>query len=94
MRLSQFEQQSIKQSIYSLDLNAKIVLFGSRTNDAARGGDIDLLIISNHIKRHLLGKIRWQLWEKLGEQKIDLVLSDTQLSNTFARAVFQKGVIL
>ncbi|MEN8219342.1 MAG: nucleotidyltransferase domain-containing protein [Pseudomonadota bacterium] len=94
MRISPFEQQIIKQSIYALDRNAEIVLFGSRTNDAARGGDIDLLIISNHLKRHQLGKIRWQLWEKLGEQKIDLVLSDTQLSNTFARAVFQKGVIL
>ncbi len=94
MRLSKFEQQTIKQSIYALDANAKVVLFGSRTNDAARGGDIDLLIISNNLKPQQLGKIRWQLWEKLGEQKIDLVLSDTQLSNTFARAVFQKGIIL
>jgi len=38
MRLSKFEQQTIKQSIYALDANAKVVLFGSRTNDAARGG--------------------------------------------------------
>jgi len=37
MRLSKFEQQTIKQSIYALDANAKVVLFGSRTNDAARG---------------------------------------------------------
>jgi predicted nucleotidyltransferase len=94
MRLSKFEQQTIKQSIYALDANAKVVLFGSRINDAARGGDIDLLIISNNLKRQQLGKIRWQLWEKLGEQKIDLVLSDTQLSNTFARVVFKNGIIL
>ena len=94
MRLNEFERKIIKQSISALDINAKVLLFGSRTNDAARGGDIDLLIISNHLKRKHLGKIRWQLWEHLGEQKIDLVLSDTQLSNTFARAVFPEGVAL
>jgi len=94
MRLSQFEQQVIKQTIYARDANAKIVLFGSRSDEGARGGDIDLLIISDDLKRHQLRKIRWQLWEKLGMQKIDLVLSDTRLSNAFARAVFQKGIIL
>ncbi|RKZ77464.1 MAG: nucleotidyltransferase domain-containing protein [Candidatus Parabeggiatoa sp. nov. 1] len=94
MRLSKFEQQIIKQSIYPFDKQAEIVLFGSRTNDAARGGDIDLLIISNKIKRHQLGEIRWQLWEKLGEQKIDLVLSDKQLLDTFARVAFEQGVKL
>jgi len=40
MRLSKFEQQTIKQSIYALDANAKVVLFGSRTNDAALGGEL------------------------------------------------------
>lgn len=94
MRLNQFEQQIIKKNIYTFDMNAKIILFGSRTNDAARGGDIDLLIISDHLKRSQLGKIRWKLWEKLGEQKIDLVLSNKQLSDTFAQAAFEQGIML
>ncbi|MBS1258142.1 MAG: hypothetical protein MAG551_01195 [Candidatus Scalindua arabica] len=94
MRLSEFEQQVIKQSIYVLDEHAKIVLFGSRANDKARGGDIDLLIISDSIEHHHLGQIRWQLWEKLGEQKIDLVLSKRQLLNTFAQLVFEQGITL
>ena len=57
MRLSESEQQVIKQSIYVLDKQAKIVLFGSRANDEARGGDIDLLIVSDNIERHHLGQI-------------------------------------
>lgn len=94
MRLSEAEQQVIKQSIYIFDKQAKIVLFGSRANDEARGGDIDLLIISDSIERHHLGQIRWQLWEKLGEQKIDLVLSGRQLLDTFAQLAFKQGVVL
>ena len=36
MRLSEPEQQVIKQSIYVSDKHAEIVLFGSRADDKAR----------------------------------------------------------
>ena len=94
MRLSESEQQAIKQSVSVFDKQAKVVLFGSRANDAARGGDIDLLIISDNIKQQHLGQIRWKLWEKLGEQKIDIILSKRQLSDTFARIAFEQGEVL
>ncbi len=94
MRLSESEQQTIKESVSVFDKQAKVVLFGSRTKDTARGGDIDLLIISDNIKQQNLGQIRWQLWEKLGEQKIDLVLSTSQLTDTFARIAFEQGEVL
>lgn len=94
MRLSESEKQIIKQSVYVFDKQAEIVLFGSRARDEECGGDIDLLVISDNIKRRHLGQIRWQLWEKLGEQKIDLVLSEKSLSGTFARMAFKQGVVL
>ncbi len=94
MRLSESEQQTIKESVSAFDKQAKIVLFGSRVRDAARGGDIDLLIISDNIKQQNLGQIRWQLWEKLGEQKIDLVLSTSQLTDTFARIAYLQRDVL
>ncbi len=94
MRINEFEKLVIKQSVHHLDNKAKIILFGSRVNDAARGGDIDLLIVSDNIKRHQLGEIRWQLWEQLGEQKIDIVLSNNQLLDTFAKLAFSQGVVI
>lgn len=94
MRLSDFEQKQIKQAVYHYDKQAQVILFGSRADDNLRGGDIDLLIISNTIQRPQINKIRWQLWETLGEQKIDLLLSDTQLTDVFAQAMYQQGIVL
>ncbi len=94
MRLSDSEQQVIKQSVSVFDKHAKVVLFGSRTIDTARGGDIDLLIISDNIEQKHLVQLRWKLWEKLGEQKIDLILSKKQLTDTFVRIAFEQGEML
>jgi len=47
MRITEAEHQAIRQAITEADPEANIYLFGSRANDDARGGDIDLLIISS-----------------------------------------------
>ena len=94
IRLNPKEQQAIKQTILHYDPQAQIYLFGSRVDEHKKGGDIDLLIISDKLKSHTLGKIRWQLWEILGIQKIDLVLSDSQLSTAFAQIAYEQGVLL
>ena len=49
MRISKNEIKAIKESINSLDKGAEIYLFGSRNVDLAKGGDIDLLIISEKL---------------------------------------------
>jgi len=49
MRLSQYEIQSIKEVVYSLERNFRIYLFGSRVYDNKKSGDIDLLIFSNKL---------------------------------------------
>ncbi len=93
MRLSQYEIRSIKDVVYSLDSNAKIYLFGSRVYDDKRGGDIDLLIVSNKLTNKDTRKARLALYEKIGEQKIDVVIAK-DLSKPFTRIAIEEGVLL
>ncbi|MGZ3633564.1 MAG: nucleotidyltransferase domain-containing protein [Parachlamydiaceae bacterium] len=93
MRISQHEQNAIKNVITQLDPQAKIYLFGSRVDDNARGGDIDLLILSELITERDRRKIRVELFEKLGEQKLDLVIAK-DLSKPFVRLAYNGGVLL
>lgn len=74
MRLSQKEISAIKNNILSFDKNAKIYLFGSRTNDNAKGGDIDVLIISDKIGFNDKLKITTGIFKEIDEQKLDLVV--------------------
>ena len=74
MRLKTEERELIKDSIYALDNTAKIYLFGSRVNDQKRGGDIDLLVVSDKINRKNIRKIKEKFFSKFGEQRLDLVV--------------------
>ena len=93
MRLTDNEQNAIRNVIYKWDPDAKIWLFGSRVDDRAKGGDIDLLIISSQLSILDKSKIRLALYDEIGEQKIDLVIvaDDT---DPFTRIALSEGVSL
>lgn len=74
MRLSQREISAIKNNVLSIDKDAKIYLFGSRVDDNAKGGDIDVLIISDKIGFNEKTKIRVGIFKEIEEQKLDLVI--------------------
>lgn len=46
MRLADEERLVISNAIHQADADAMIYLFGSRTDDTSKGGDIDLLVLS------------------------------------------------
>ena len=93
MRLTKAEHQAIRQAVTEVDPEASIYLFGSRANDNARGGDIDLLIISRKICLMDKLTVLARLHQVLGEQKIDLAVYP-DLSRPFARLALESGVPL
>lgn len=94
VRLSQEEIENLKASVAAADPEGRVYLFGSRTDTARRGGDIDLLIVSKKIGRKDLTAIRWNFFERFGEQKLDIVLDDGTLAKPFVKKLFGKAVEL
>lgn len=93
MRLNDSEKAAIKETINLFDDRAKIYLFGSRVDDTKKGGDIDLLIMSSKLTFEDKIKIRLKLFDKIGEQKIDLLIAkDT--SDPFVRIALNNGMML
>ena len=77
MRLTKQEIEAIQSTFKEVFKKGDIYLFGSRVDDTKRGGDIDLYIISD-VKENLTAlKIDFlvSLKQKIGEQKIDVVMS-------------------
>lgn len=93
MRLTRQEINAIKEVVLSLDPAAQIRLFGSRAIPHAKGGDIDLLIFSEVLTQEDTRRIRYQLWEKIGEQKIDLIIA-SDANQPFVRIALKESVKL
>jgi uncharacterized protein len=93
MRLKDSEQVAIVTTVKCLDNNARVYLFGSRVDDSKKGGDIDLLVMSDRLNRDDKRTIRIKLYELLGEQKIDLVLAADD-SEPFIKLALETGIQL
>jgi predicted nucleotidyltransferase len=93
MRLKKAEIELIKETVHQLDPDAGIRLFGSRIDKNSRGGDIDLLIISKKLdlKEKLI--IRYKLKEKIGDQKIDIVITP-EPADAFTRYIMNHSLVL
>ena len=92
VRLSEKEIRVIKETIEKYDPNANIIIFGSRTDLTKKGGDIDILVISNKIDYKIRRKIRVELFLKLGERKIDLIITDNPQKSEFTKVAYKYGV--
>jgi len=95
MRLSTYEINSIKDTFKETFKDGKIFLFGSRVDDNKRGGDIDLYIQIDNKKEILSKKIKFlvNLKEKIGDQKIDLLISKDE-TRVIEKEALSKGIKL
>jgi predicted nucleotidyltransferase len=80
MRISPDQADTIRDVVRSaLGPGARVRLFGSRVDDAARGGDIDLFVevdepLANRAAS--ASRIAAQVQLRIGDQRIDVVLVD------------------
>lgn len=99
MRLKGEQRDKIRETVRALfGPGARVRLFGSRVDDAARGGDIDLLVEFDHAvdSAALIGaRLGAQLQQVLGERRIDIVISAPNVSEQpIHRVARETGIAL
>lgn len=103
MRLTQKECDEIVASFEDIIENnwAELRLYGSRVNDALRGGDIDLLLLVEKPalldalrarKHYLLADIK----NRIGDQKIDLTLASPKEleEEAFLKVIYPQSLLI
>ena len=95
MRISSFEQKSIRETFYFVFGAGKIFLFGSRIDDTLKGGDIDLYLVPENRNNLYEKKIRFllELDTKIGEQKIDVVF-EQDVDRSIELEAIKTGILL
>lgn len=94
MRLTTQEREIIRQAVQRrFGSRAHALLFGSRTDDLARGGDIDLLIeCPDVVENDFLSAVGLEsdLQAELGDQKIDILIHHPGTKETPLHRIAQK----
>lgn len=99
MRLNSEQIQTIREEtriVFGADSSVR--LFGSRVDDTARGGDIDLLVecdapVQERLRKSLALTARLQM--RLGDQPIDVLVIDPETPLQAVHQVArQTGVLL
>ena len=81
MRISALEIDNLLGSIKQIDQNADVYLFGSRTDNHKKGGDIDIAILSKLVSLKEKIEIKYNFYQAFGEQKLDLfIVSDENMA--------------
>jgi predicted nucleotidyltransferase len=75
MRISDYEKNTIVEAVKTTDPDARVWLFGSRADDSKKGGDIDIAILSQAIRKDIMKEIQVRrfICDRIGEQRIDIV---------------------
>ncbi len=95
MRITTKQHQAIKKYFDEIFERGKIYLFGSRIDDDAKGGDIDLYVMTPKQEDLIRKKITFlaKLKREIGEQKIDL-LFDRGLDRPIDKKAKSQGILL
>lgn len=99
MRLTDTQRQTIQHIVCDeLGPDTTVRLFGSRLDDTARGGDIDLLVEVDEPVEHpaqLSARLGVRLMRAMQGRKVDVLLSAPNLSEqAIHRLAREQGVLI
>ena len=96
MRLSKEQIDGIKKAFFEVFKEGEIYLFGSRTDDTKKGGDIDLYLCPHENREKTIEKkidFLVKLDSYIGEQKVDVIIAKDSAS-LIEREALKHGVLL
>lgn len=95
MRVSKYIHDELKNASHFAFGEAKILLFGSRVDEAQRGGDFDIAVLSN-LDRDSFLKAKTQFFKYLILKDLDLPIDiiDYKSANRLLKKEIEKGVFL
>ncbi len=96
MRLSpQIAEKLVSLAKENFGEDCKLYLFGSRVDDSKKGGDIDLLLLTDEkIKLKEKWAIKRKIYDLIGEQKIDLVNFTHSEEDAFKDIILEDAILL
>jgi predicted nucleotidyltransferase len=95
MRLNSEISSYLKRIIQEKIPESTVYLFGSRVDDKALGGDIDLMILTNKLAdKRIFRKIRVAFIKKYGWRKVDLVNLTYNDHSSFRELIDKSSILL
>jgi len=95
MRLTPQYADFFRAEVAAVRPGAAVYLFGSRTDDRRKGGDVDILVLCNPtLTWEETSRIRRRFWEQFGFQKLDLVCFSPEDTNPFKKLVLLDAIRL
>ena len=97
MRLTDDQVRAIKSAATTtFGEDAIVRLFGSRADDDARGGDIDLHVETSLEKADADHEVQFRalIWKALDEEQIDVVVAIHGADRWIDRAASREGIVL
>lgn len=95
MRLPPQYADFFKAEAAALRFEVGVYLFGSRRDNARKGGDVDILVLSNpKLTWEEAAHIRRRFWEQFGFQKLDLVCFSPEDRSAFKELVLLDAIRL
>jgi predicted nucleotidyltransferase len=95
MRITEEQINFLKKEINKVSVDAEVYLFGSRAIDTARGGDVDILVLStSNIPLRQLRQIKCNYYKVFGWQKIDLVNVTKGENSSFLNYILPQAIAL